>query len=197
MHRIPNTEFLEEEKKLVRLIFSFGVISFKQMYLYHVYTDNTATMDLVVSKMRHIASKYHFSCLDDEKCFVVSKADLSLSWGISPMWVYLDFLQLGVAGSVSKTKIPYTPVIFEQRDESQLIEIVCVPEQEEEIQKMNQELYLYDLSLGEMVETRRRILLVRDKPLIKHVRVDHAYLAAFVSGESVEYFEVEESNEKE
>ena len=192
MHRIPNTEVLEEEKNIVRLISNFGVVSFKQMYLYHVYTDNTATMDHVISKMRHLASKYHFSCFETERCYALNKTDLSQPWGISPMWIYLDFLQLGVAGNVMKTKIPYTPVIFEQKDESQLIEIVCVPKREDEIFKMNQELYLYDLSLGETNKTRRRILLVHEKEVVKHVKVDFAYLGALVLEETIEYFEVEE-----
>ena len=192
MHRIPNTEVLEEEKNIVRLISIFGVVSFKQMYLYHVYTDNTATMDHVISKMRHLASKYHFSCFEKERCYVLNKTDLSQPWGISPMWIYLDFLQLGVAGNVMKTKIPYTPVIFEQKDESQLIEIVCVPKREDEIFKMNQELYLYDLSLGETNKTRRRILLVHEKEVVKHVKVDFAYLGALVLEKTIEYFEVEE-----
>lgn len=192
MHRIPNTEVLEEEKNIVRLILNFGVVSFKQMYLYHVYTDNTASMDHVISKMRHLASKYHFSCFEVERCYALNKTDLSVPWGIAPMWIYLDFLQLKVAGAVNSTNIPYTPVIFEQTDESQLIEIVCVPETESEIQKMNQELFLYDSSLGEQDEKRRRVLLVAKKEDAKHVRVKHAYIGAHVSEERVEYFEVEE-----
>ena len=57
---------------------------------------------------------------------------------------------------------------------------------------MNQELFLYDSSLGEQDEKRRRVLLVAKKEDAKHVRVKHAYIGAHVSEERVEYFEVEE-----
>ena len=187
MFRIPNTELLNAEKALVDLIGIFRLISYEQMITYHALKDQAANKTQVLSKMRHLAVKYHFSCFEEKKAYAFYKTDLTLPYGDSPMWIYLDFLSMGIAGSVLSSNIPYTPILFEQSDEAELIELVCMPQTKEEVIAMNQELYLYDCSLEEGEVTRRRILVTKDERLLSYAKVRYGYIAAIVNGESIEY----------
>ena len=187
MFRIPNTELLNAEKALVDLIGNFRLISYEQMITYHALKNQAANKGQVLSKMRHLAVKYHFSCFEEEKAYAFYKTDLTLPYGYAPMWIYLDFLYMGIAGSVLSTNIPYTPVVFEQSDEAELIELVCIPETKEEVSVMNQELFLYDCSLDDGEVTRRRILVTKDESLLSFAKVRYGYIAAIVKGESIEY----------
>ena len=62
MFRIPNTDLLNAEKALVDLIGNFRLISYEQMITYHILKEKAANKEQVLSKMRHLAVKYHFSC---------------------------------------------------------------------------------------------------------------------------------------
>ena len=171
MFRIPNTDLLNAEKALVDLIGNFRLISYEQMITYHVLKEQASNKAQVLSKMRHLAVKYHFSCFEEKKAYAFYKTDLTLPYGFAPMWIYLDFLSMGIAGSVLSSNIPYTPIVFEQTDEAELIELVCVPDSKEEILAMNQALYLYDGSLEEEL-TRRRILVVKHEEDLSFIRVN-------------------------
>lgn len=186
MFRIPNTDLLNAEKALVDLIGNFRLISYEQMITYHILKEKAANKAQVLSKMRHLAVKYHFSCFEEKKVYAFYKTDLELSYGYALMWIYLDFLSMGIAGSVLSSNIPHTPIVFEQTDEAELIELVCVPDSKEEIVLMNQDLFLYDGSLEEEVP-RRRILVLKREEDLSFVKVKHGYIAAIVNDDRIEY----------
>ena len=192
MFRIPNKELIDGEKAIVNLILQFRCVSFEQIHLYHVLKglEKKENMERTLSKMRHLAVKYHFSCFEQERAFAVYRTDLDIPDVMVPMWIYLDFLQMGVAGSFYSTQIPHTPIVFEERKDKQLIEVVVVPKEDVEVEMMNQKLHLYDESLEED-EQRRRLFVVKDKGQLSQINVGHSYIGAYLNGTQVEYLAME------
>lgn len=188
--RQPNMPLIRSERQLVDLLNMFRVISIEQMHRYLVLKKHPAGHDRksVIAHIVELATTYHFSYFQEIGKIAMLRTDLDIPGVLQPFWVYLDFLALNEAGGVSKTNIPYTPIVFEQPSGDHLLEIVLIPKGEN-LQNVNYELFLYDEQM-QKDEWRQRIVIVPTADSISVLRIQHVFMYAVVNDDgTVEYYD--------
>lgn len=195
--RCRNYDVINYNQQIIDMIQTFKCVTYDQMVHWLTLKKLIQGQDrhTVEAFLQRLAMESHFSIFPEKRLIARLRSDLGCS--LKPMQVYLDFLEMGDAGSVFPvTGKPYTVVIFERPKEHDLIEIIIAPDTESGIRRMNEELLLYDLAVqdalpgleapgdvdGDMQEVGgiKRIVIVPEAALRRSVHVRGVALYAVV-----------------